>query len=246
MRRCKLLRPGLVEYGKAWDIQREIFSARSNDKTDDTLIILQHPPTYTFGRTSKAEQPLLKENDPNAAVYFTDRGGGATYHGPGQIVVYPIIGIKSYTSDYHTYLRMLEDVMIKTLADFRINSQRKKGFTGVWVDEKKIGCIGVRIIRDFTMHGFSLNVNNDLAPFDNIIPCDIKGVKMISMKEILGTEIPGSELNISAVEERLLTNFSEVFEVILEGLRKSTEIKQKKDYSNCCNPLNFIGSGGRI
>ena len=222
MRRCKLLQPGLVEFGKAWDIQKELFSARTNNEIDDTLIILQHPPTYTFGRTSEVEQPVLKENDPDApAVYFTDRGGGATYHGPGQIVGYPIIGIKSYTSDYHTYLRMLEDVMIKTLADFQINSQRKKGFTGVWVDEKKIGCIGVRIIRDFTMHGFSLNANNDLAPFDNIIPCNIKGVKMTSMKEvlgkgILGTKNPGSELNILAVEECLLKKYSEVFKVTLE------------------------------
>lgn len=209
MRRCNLLRLDLVEYGKAWDMQREIFSARSNNETDDTVIILQHLPTYTFGRTSEVEQPLLKEKDSNGpAVYFIDRGGGATYHGPGQIVVYPILGIKSYTSDYHTYLRMLEDVIMKTLSDFQLHSHRKMDFTGVWVDEKKIGCIGVRIIRDFTMHGFSLNVNNDLTPFEKIIPCNIKGVKVTSMKENLGIE-----LNIAGVEECLLKRFSEVFNV---------------------------------
>lgn len=216
MKRCLLMRPGLVEYGKAWDIQRDLFFARSNNEIEDTLILLQHPPTYTFGRSSEIEQPLLKdpsykEDVNNASIYFVDRGGGAAYHGPGQIVCYPILCLKSYTADYHEYLRMLEDVIIKTLKDFHIDSQRIKDITGVWVDNKKIGCIGVRIIKGFTMHGFSLNVNNDLMPYEKIIPCNIKDVKMATIKEIIGRE-----LDISAVEERIISNFSEAFNVMFE------------------------------
>lgn len=214
------MRPGLVEYGKAWDIQRELFFARSNNEIEDTLVLLQHPPTYTFGRSSERPseiaQPLLKESpqkgDVNSAsIYFVDRGGGAAYHGPGQILGYPILYLKSYTPDFHTYLRMLEDVIIKTLKDFQIESQRINGYTGVWVDNKKIGCIGVRIIKGFTMHGFSINVNNDLSPYEKIIPCNIKDVKMMSIQEII-ERVP----DISTVEERIIRNFSEVFHVMFE------------------------------
>lgn len=211
MKRCLLHRLGLVEYGKAWNIQRDLFSERLSNKIDDTLILLQHPPTYTFGRSDKINQSVLNEKGFNGYdIYFADRGGGATYHGYGQLVGYPIIGIKSYTSDFHEYLRMLEEVMIKTLTDFDIDSVRIKGLTGVWVNEKKIGCIGVRIIRNVTMHGFSLNVNNDLAPFERIVPCGIKGVKMTSM-----AEIRGSELILEYVEEVLIKKFSEVFNVTM-------------------------------
>ena len=215
------MRPGLVEYGKAWDIQREIFFARSNDEIEDTLILLQHPPAYTFGRSSEIEQPILKEPNRtedvnNASIYFVDRGGGAAYHGPGQIVCYPILCLRPYTADYHTYLRMLEDVIIKTLKDFQIDSHKLKDLTGVWVDNKKIGCIGVRIIKGFTMHGFSLNVTNDLSPYEKIIPCNIKDLKITSMKEILGPEKIGQEQDISTVEERLIMNFSEVFNIMFD------------------------------
>lgn len=209
MKRCLLHRLGLVEYGKAWNLQRDLFSERLSNKIDDTLLLLQHPPTYTFGRSGRINQSVINENEfKGFDIYYADRGGGATYHGYGQLVGYPIIGIKSYTSDFHEYLRMLEEVIIKTLSDFDIDSIRIKGLTGVWVNEKKIGCIGVRIIRNVTMHGFSLNVNNDLAPFERIVPCGIKGVKMTSMAELLG-----SELILEYVEEVLVNKFSEVFNV---------------------------------
>lgn len=221
MKRCLLMRPGLVEYGKAWDIQREIFFARSNNEIEDTLILLQHPPTYTFGRSSEIEQPILiepnhTEDVNNASIYFVDRGGGAAYHGPGQIVGYPILCLKNYTSDYHAYLRMLEDVIIKTLKDFQIDSHKLKDLTGVWVDNKKIGCIGVRIIKGFTMHGFSLNVTNDLSPYEKIIPCNIEDIKMTTIKEIIGPGKIGKEQDLSTVEERIISNFSEVFDVLFE------------------------------
>ena len=215
MRRCQVLNPGLVEYGKAWEMQRDLFRARSQNEIIDTFLILQHPPTYTFGRRTRAGLAILSEEkiplNPPSDIYWVDRGGGATYHGPGQIVGYPIIGLKDYTADLHVYLRMLEEVMIGVLKDFQIESQRLNGYTGVWVCGEKIGSIGVRVIRGVTMHGFSLNVNNDLAPFDQIVPCNIRGVRMTSMSRILGTE-----LIIQEVEERVTDHFAGVFDVKME------------------------------
>jgi len=237
VRRCQVLNPGLVEYGKAWEMQRDLFRARSQNEIIDTFLILQHPPTYTFGRRSQAGRCILSEekiplNPPllkgessltppfrkggvggfdRADIYWVDRGGGATYHGPGQIVGYPIMGLKEYTADLHAYLRMLEEVMMGALKDFQIESQRLKGYTGVWVGGEKIGSIGVRVIRGVTMHGFSLNVNNDLAPFNKIVPCNIKGVRMTSMSRILRTEIIMPE-----VEEGVTDHFARVFDVKME------------------------------
>ncbi len=206
MKKCLLLKPGLVEYGRAWDIQKWLFHERSIDAVSDTLIVIQHPPAYTLGRRSL---PVYYDCDSSKIPFYrVDRGGGATYHGPGQAVAYPILGLKSYASDYCSYLRMLEDVIINTLSDFNISSERLSGLTGVWTGEKKIGSIGVRIIRGITMHGFSLNVNNDLTPFSRIIPCNIQGVEMTSMHEITG-----AALSMKEVEDSLINNFVKVFDV---------------------------------
>ena len=222
MKKCLLLNPGLVEYGSAWDLQKRLFHERSNNRIPDTLIILQHPPTYTFGRRSLKEQPAFDEDSKSEiSLYRVDRGGGATYHGPGQVIAYPIFGLRSYTQDYYTYLRMLEDVTINTLRDFGISAERVKDYTGVWVDGKKIGSIGVRIIRGITMHGLSLNVNNDITPFKRIIPCNIHGVEMTSM-----TQISGNTLNMKEVEMSLVNNFSKVFDI------EVSQIHVDNEYSN--------------
>lgn len=213
MKRCQVLKLGLVEYGEAWGIQKELFDDRSQNEIIDTLIILQHPSTYTFGRRTISGQPGLEENDINGTPIFRiDRGGGGTYHGPGQVVVYPVICLKSYTQDYHVYLRMLEDVIIRTLSGFMITGERLMGFTGVWVNGDKIASIGVRIIRGITMHGFSLNVNNDLRPFDYIVPCNIEDVRITSMSKVLGRT-----LNLSKIEEALIEHFAMVFDMVLEN-----------------------------
>lgn len=212
MKRTKryiLLNPGLVEYGKAWALQRRLFFERSRDRIHDVLLLLQHPPVYTFGRRSIKEQPFLVEGFPlQVSIYHVDRGGGATFHGPGQIVGYPILKLNSYTTDYHSYLRMLEEVMIRTLKDFHINSGRRAGYTGVWTDSGKIGSIGIRIVKGVTMHGFSLNVNNDLSFFEWIIPCNLKDVKITSMLEIIK-----QEPCLDRVNERLVYHFEDVFAV---------------------------------
>ena len=213
MKKCLLLNPGLVEYGRAWDLQKRLFHERSIGTLSDTLIMLQHLPAYTLGRRSQPVQPVLDDCSNGIPVYRVDRGGGATYHGPGQAVAYPVLGLRSYTSDYYNYLRMLEDVIIHTLSDFNIVSVRVNGFTGVWVGKRKIASIGVRIIRGITMHGFSLNVNNDLEPFKKIIPCNIQGVEMTSM-----SEISGAALSMPEVEESLVHNFAEVFDVEMSAL----------------------------
>ncbi|HZX48708.1 MAG TPA: lipoyl(octanoyl) transferase LipB [Nitrospirota bacterium] len=190
-------------------MQKRLFHERFSNKIPDTLIILQHPPVYTFGRRTINDQLSFDEDTrSDISSYRVDRGGGATYHGPGQVIAYPIFGLRSYTQDYYTYLRMLEDVTINTLRDFGISAERVKDYTGVWVDGKKIVSIGVRIIRGITMHGLSLNVNNDLTPFKKIIPCNIHGVEMTSM-----SEIASSTLSMQEVEMGLVTNFAKVFDL---------------------------------
>jgi len=222
VKKCLLLNPGSVEYGSAWNLQKRLFHERYIGMVSDTLIMLQHPPTYTLGRRSLSVQPVLDDNCGSVIpIYRVDRGGGATYHGPGQVVAYPILGLRSYTLDYYNYLRLLEDVIINTLSDFNIISERVDGFTGVWVDGKKVGSIGIRIIRGITMHGFSLNVNNDLTPFRKIIPCNIHGVEMTSM-----TQISGNFLNIGEVEMSLVNNFSKVFDI------EVFQIHVDNEYSN--------------
>ncbi len=201
----------MVEYGKAWDIQKRFFLARSRNEVPDLLLLLQHPPVYTLGRrTFRFVNPSCgQDSSTSIPVYHTDRGGGATYHGPGQIVGYPILRLSLYTRDYHHYLRMMEEVIIRTLKDFAIHGQRRKGLTGVWIDELKIASIGVRISKGVTMHGFALNVNNDLSPFEYIIPCNMDNIKITSMKELLGKGV-----SIKNVEGRLINHFQSIFRLI--------------------------------
>ncbi len=210
-RRGLLLQLDTVEYGEAWEFQKALLEARSSGRIEDCLILLQHPPTFTFGRRYK-ETNLINNGEyytgNGFAVYKTDRGGLATYHGPGQVVCYPIIKMDTYTKDYYNYLRMLEEVMIRTLSDFGIAAERSEGYTGVWVNRAKIGFIGVRIAVGYTMHGFSLNVNNDLSPFSYITPCGIHGVRVTSVQELLREDV-----NIREVYSKLANYYAIIFQV---------------------------------
>ncbi|MGQ3683824.1 MAG: lipoyl(octanoyl) transferase LipB [Candidatus Loosdrechtia sp.] len=212
-RNTLLLQPGMVEYGEAWELQKALLEARASDSIPDCLILLQHPPTFTFGRRYK-EANLFSNRayyeDHGFAVYKTDRGGLATYHGPGQAVGYPIIKMNTYTKDFHYYLRMLENVMIGTLSDMGIPAQRKDGYTGVWIRDAKIGFIGIRVAFGYTMHGFSLNINNDLKPFDYITPCGIEGITITSVRNITN-----SKIDMQEVYDILRYNYSNVFNVSL-------------------------------
>ena len=217
-RKCHLLQLDMVEYGEAWELQKALLEARVSDKIEDCLILLQHPPTFTFGRRYKEDNLITNEEYYGSlgfAIYKTDRGGLATYHGPGQIVGYPIIKISTYTKDYYQYLRMLEDVMIRTLIDFGIAAERNEGYTGVWVDNAKIGFIGVRMSFGYAMHGFSLNVNNDVSPFNYITPCGIQGVRITSVQELLNTSV-----NMQDVYAKLANHFSDVFQIQMVPIEK--------------------------
>ena len=189
---CFLIQLDTVEFGEAWQLQKSLLETRMSNAIEDCFILLQHPPTFTYGRRYKEDNLIANREyyeNLGFAVYKTDRGGLATYHGPGQPVGYPIIKISTYTKDYYQYLRMLEEVMIRTLSDFGIMAGRKEGYTGVWVDNAKMGFIGVRLAFGYAMHGFSLNVNNDLSPFGYITPCGIQGLRITSIRELTNSSV---------------------------------------------------------
>jgi len=217
-RKCHLLQLDMVEYVEAWELQKALLEARISGKMEDCIILLQHPPTFTFGRRYKEGNLIANKEYYETlgfAVYKTDRGGLATYHGPGQIVGYPIIKISTYTKDYYQYLRMLEEVMIRTLFDFGIVAVRNEGYTGIWVNNAKVGFIGVRLTFGYAMHGFSLNVNNDVSPFNHITPCGIQGVRVTSVQELLNTSV-----NMQEVYAKLANHFSDVFQIQMVSIEK--------------------------
>ena len=222
-RNSLLLQFNEIEYGEAWELQKSLLEARVSGKIEDCLVLLQHPPTFTYGRRYKEDNLITNKEYYGSlgfAVYKTDRGGLATYHGPGQLVGYPIIKISTYTKDYYQYLRMLEDVMIRTLIDFGIAARQNEGYTGVWVDNAKIGFIGVRMSFGYAMHGFSLNVNNDVSPFNHITPCGIQGVRITSVQELLNTSV-----DMQDVYAKLTNHFSDVFQVQMVSIEKGIKNK---------------------
>lgn len=196
---------GLVDYQEAWDRQAAIFtrtverkmSNRSNGTaipTENYLIFTEHPHVYTLGKSGKFENLLLDDEalkEKEATYYKIDRGGDITYHGPGQIVGYPILDLDNFFTDIHLYLRTLEEAIILTLADYGISAGRYPGYTGVWLDAdkpsaRKICAMGVRASRWVTMHGFAFNVNSDLSYFGNIVPCGIDDKDVTSLQRELG------------------------------------------------------------
>lgn len=215
------------DYKETWDYQTELLqeivdlkiSNRKNNESIETknhFLFVEHPHVYTLGKSGDMSNLLLNENQlkqKGATFYKINRGGDITYHGPGQIVGYPILDLENFFTDIHKYLRLLEEVIILTLAEYGIKSERSKGETGVWLDvgtpfARKICAMGIRTSRWVTMHGFALNVSPNLGYFDNIIPCGIKGKAVTSMEAELGKKIPLDE-----VQEKILKHFKELFEV---------------------------------
>ena len=200
---------GLARYNVAWNLQRRLFNLRLGGEIEDVLLFNEHNHVYTLGKSSDNNH-LLASNEElkstGAEVFHIDRGGDITYHGPGQLVCYPILKLDDYYSDVHRYLRDLEEVIIRTLADYRIEARRDEGFTGVWVGSDKIAAIGVKVAHWVTMHGFALNVNADLSYFDRIIPCGIFHKGVTSLQRILNREVPLGE-----VAQRVSEHFGEVF-----------------------------------
>jgi lipoyl(octanoyl) transferase len=183
---------GGMEFGAALALQEEIVvKKRGNSSVRDELILLEHEPVYTIGRTPDKSSLLGAAHLPHP-LFSINRGGQATYHGPGQLMGYPIVDLRRCGQDLHKYLRWLEQLLIDLLAEYRISAARREGFTGVWVENRKIASIGVGVRHWITMHGFALNVCGNLAPFAKIVPCGISNVTMTSMQ----LELENDELSV--------------------------------------------------
>jgi lipoyl(octanoyl) transferase len=189
-----VVRSGVVPYDEARDLQRSLEQARYDDRVPDLLLLLEHPPTYTKGRRASAEELPMGEDwyrMQGIEVCDTDRGGRVTYHGPGQLVGYPIVDLEGQDGaplDVGEYIRRLERVIVGALGDWGVEAGLLDGMTGVWVGDRKIGAIGVHVNRAITTHGFAINVNNDLQPFEWIVPCGIEALKVTSLARELGAE----------------------------------------------------------
>ena len=220
---------GLVDYKKAWDFQEKLFNKTlsiksknkkeaTSNKTENHLIFCEHPHVYTLGKSGKKENLLVNEEylkSRGASFYKTNRGGDITYHGPGQIVGYPIFDLDNFFHDIHKYLRLLEEGVILTLKEYGINGERSDGETGVWLDvgmpsARKICALGVKASRWVTMHGFAFNINTDLSYFENIIPCGIVGKNVTSLEQEIGRKV-----DIEKVKEQLKKNIELSFEMNL-------------------------------
>jgi lipoyl(octanoyl) transferase len=227
----KLRDLGTKDFKETWDYQEKIFKGILDTKiknrreeagleTENYFLFVEHPHVYTLGKSGDMSNLLLSEEQltqKGATFYKINRGGDITYHGPGQIVGYPILDLDNFFTDIHKYLRFLEETIILTLAEYGLETGRSPGETGVWLDvgtpfARKICALGVRASRWVTMHGFALNVNADLGYFDNIIPCGIRGKAVSSLNVELGVE----RVNETDVKEKLLKHFKALFEAEFE------------------------------
>jgi lipoate-protein ligase B len=200
---------GRTRYAETWALQQEIWKLRQANALQDILLLTEHDHVYTLGKSTNENHLLASQEELKASgtdVFHIDRGGDITYHGPGQIVGYPILDLNNYFLDVHRYLRSLEEVVIRTLSTFGILARREKDLTGVWVNDEKIAAIGVKIRHWVTMHGFALNVNTDISRFDRIIPCGIFHKGVTSMQRTMGHEV-----HIESVRVALVESFGEVF-----------------------------------
>jgi lipoate-protein ligase B len=212
--RCLAIDLGQTNYSDAWDLQRRVWQARVEQRIPDVVLFTEHTHTFTLGKSSDPNHLLATEGELRAndiEVFNIDRGGDITYHGPGQLVGYPILDLHHYGLDVHHYLRSLEELLIRTVAEFGVQAKRDEGFTGVWVGEEKIAALGIKVSRWVTMHGFALNVNTDLSYFDRIIPCGIFHKGVSSLQQLVGHELP-----LADVIDALIKQFQTVFDVCIE------------------------------
>ena len=197
---------GLTPYKNAWEYQKKLVQARlDNPELSDQLLLVEHPPVYTLGTGSTLDNLKFDLNSFSGEIYRIERGGEVTFHCPGQIVVYPILNLRYYQQDLHWYLRQLEEVIIRLLASYGISAQRIEGLTGVWIGDKKVAAIGIKVKRWITMHGFAVNICCDLSGFDKIIPCGIKDKEVTSLHQYI------PEITIEQIQDNLVDHFVEVF-----------------------------------
>jgi lipoyl(octanoyl) transferase len=231
---------GRKDYKEVWELQKDLQSrlirqkreSETRDPTtytqNDILLFVEHPHVYTLGKSGNSAhllKGLTELNDIDAEYVEIDRGGDITYHGPGQIVGYPILDLDRHITDIHKYLRRLEEVIIRTCADYGIEAGRIDGLTGVWVENKKICAMGIRCSRWVTMHGFALNVNTDLSYFNHIVPCGIQDKEVTSLSQLTNKEIDMNE-----VKKSIVLHFSDVFDAYLKPAKSETEGYVKNAY----------------
>ena len=212
MRELEVRRLGVVPYDEALAMQRQLVEERRAGRVPDLLLLLQHPAVITLGVKGDGGRANIVATDERLAelgiaVHETGRGGDVTYHGPGQIVGYPILDLKPDRCDVHRYVRDLEEVMIRVCADYGVSAGRIKGLTGTWVGEEKIGAIGVRLSRWITMHGFAFNVSTDLDHFKLIVPCGIRDRGVTSLERVSGRRV-----SVAEVEDVVVRRFEEIFD----------------------------------
>jgi lipoyl(octanoyl) transferase len=213
---CRVRRLGRIDYPDAQSMQEGMVGLRRAGKIVDTLLLLEHPHVVTLGSRGQTDHILADAARLRALgirTFEATRGGDVTYHGPGQIVGYPILLLEEPRRDAHRYLRDLEDVLVRTLGDFGIAAQRHPEYTGVWVGDAKIAAIGVRLTRWITSHGFALNVHPDLGYFETIVPCGIEGKSVTSMQAL------GHDASLDEVEDRLVVRFGEIFQREMQPTR---------------------------
>ena len=196
---------GLSDYNDTWKLQKKLQSKRILGEVEDHLLLVEHPPVFTLGKNA-SKQHIINNSD-DVSIIQTDRGGNITFHGPGQLVGYPILDLNHYKRSITWYMRELEQLVIDVLSEYDIKASRKKGLTGTWVKDKKIAALGVRISKWVTMHGFSLNINPDLNFYKYIIPCGIKEYGVTSMAKIMGNEVPSMDEIKTKMTKRFTKNF---------------------------------------
>ena len=196
---------GLSDYNDTWKLQKKLQSKRILGEIEDHLLLVEHPPVFTLGKNASKQHII--NNSEDVSIIQTDRGGNITFHGPGQLVCYPILDLNHYKRSITWYMRELEQLIIDVLGEYDIKASRKKGLTGTWVKDKKIAALGVRISRWVTMHGFSLNINPDLNFYKHIIPCGIKEYGVTSMAKIMGNEVP----SMDEVKTKMTKHFTKNF-----------------------------------
>ena len=197
---------GLSDYNDTWKLQKKLQSKRILGEIEDHLLLVEHPPVFTLGKNASKQHII--NNSEDVSIIQTDRGGNITFHGPGQLVCYPILDLNHYKRSITWYMRELEQLIIDVLGEYGIKASRKKGLTGTWVKDKKIAALGVRISKWVTMHGFSLNINPDLNFYKHIIPCGIKEYGVTSMAKIMGNEVPSMEEIKTKMKKRFIKNFA--------------------------------------
>jgi lipoyl(octanoyl) transferase len=229
LKQVQLIQTGISNYEYIWKLQQHLFQQVSRGQTDNYLIMTEHHPVITIGQKSNPAHLLAGEaylRQQGIELFHIDRGGDITFHGPGQLVGYPVLNLADFRPDVHWYLRKLEEVIIRTLTEFKIPAGRIENLTGVWSGDKKICAIGVKITRWVTMHGFALNVSTDLNFFKYIIPCGISGKGVTSI-----FEQSGNNTAINDVSSKVCANFAKIFNVSLLPMQ-SEKIKNLIEQAN--------------